>query len=282
MNWVRMIGVIAPPPVPDSAPEPLVDSASTCGSPKTSAAPIIAPPTEPRPPTMIIARKAIETLMPYVPYSLSSGLRISNHSTVIAPASPAYPEDTANAPALARTTDTPSTDAAASLSRTARQARPGRPREGEAEQAERRRVAAAGGGAGQLRQRLPEVQPDEHQRQRRHAEVDAAQPAGHRRERQPDQRADRHRAEHHVLAGPQPRPGQLQRQDKQHRDRDGDQGPAQQPRPQWTQRVRVGRRRRGARRAGAGGRVGDGVRHVVAPACRTARTAAPPAPPASR
>src|SRR6266511_2667221 len=128
MNWVRMIGVIAPPPVPDSAPEPLVDSASTCGSPKTSAAPIIAPPTEPRPPTMIIARKAIETLMPYVPYSLSSGLRISNHSTVIAPASPAYPEDTANAPALARTTDTPSTDAAASLSRTARQARPGRPR----------------------------------------------------------------------------------------------------------------------------------------------------------
>src|SRR5215475_13116100 len=128
MNWVRMMGVTAPPPVPVSSPEPVVTSGSTCGSPKTTAAPSTAPPTEPSPPTITMARNAIEILIPNVPYSLSSGLRISNHSTVIAPASPAYPDDTANAPALARTTDTPSTDAAASLSRTARQARPGRPR----------------------------------------------------------------------------------------------------------------------------------------------------------
>ena len=62
-----------------------------------------------------------------MPYSLSSGFRMSNHSTVIAPARPAYAEDTANAPALARITLTPITAAAASLSRTARHDRPIRP-----------------------------------------------------------------------------------------------------------------------------------------------------------
>ena len=56
--------------------------------------------------------------------SFSSGLTRSNHSAVMTPASPAYAEDTTNAPAFALVTFTPMAVAAASLSRTARHARP--------------------------------------------------------------------------------------------------------------------------------------------------------------
>jgi hypothetical protein len=66
----------------------------------------------------------------------------------------------------------------------------------EAEQLEVRRRPPGRGAAGQRLQRLAQPEPEEHQRQRRHAQVDPAQPAGDRGEGQPEQPGDHHRADH--------------------------------------------------------------------------------------
>lgn len=64
MKELTRIGVSPPPPVSLNQPRSPENRVSACGSPLTMSAPTTAPGTEPRPPMITMARKAMETLMP--------------------------------------------------------------------------------------------------------------------------------------------------------------------------------------------------------------------------
>ena len=89
------------------------------GSSVMSAAPRNDPRIEPRPPTMIIARKTMLVLS-----VKRSQVMMLRWKAIIAPASPTKNDDVAKASSLVRKTSTPMTLAAMSWSRTASKARP--------------------------------------------------------------------------------------------------------------------------------------------------------------